>query len=526
MFASIPETNYQITVNRRLTRAALAAYLTISSICAMEVKLKWNANPEPDIAGFVVHYGTVSGKLDQLHYTENVTGTTLSGLEPSTTYYLALQAYSTSGLFSDLTAEIIHTTQSTSFIGLTIRDEQENLLSKDGQVLDLGLVRLGAMGGERTFTLSNNGPEAVSGLHWIIEDAGAHNFIIEGMPVVALANTNGSFENALNGWSNQGQLRTRASDTARHGNHLVDFSHGDGPNDGVLETSFPTTPGHSYRLEFDLGVLSYNTSLQRLSANLYGQGILLSEILTIRGIGAGRTIWEPKSYEFIADSEVTTLRLADASETTSGIDLHVDHVRVIDLAASTSIGGLTLAAGSSATITIKFQPTSEGGRSAKLRLMRGGASQDSYRFELQGGGVMGYDYWLALRIAANTAGGGDGNPLLDYAFGLQPDDAPGRPLAYLNGSVISRGKPIVLAPTDTGGGLRGVFVRKKDREIAGVVYRPQFSSNLVVWHDADGLPAILADDGEVEIVSLAAPATLDGKPARFFRVGILLATDS
>ncbi|MFZ9936584.1 MAG: fibronectin type III domain-containing protein [Luteolibacter sp.] len=526
MFATIPESKHQNTAKRRLTQAALTVYLTIGSIHAMEVKLKWNANSEPDIAGYVVHYGTASGKLDQLHYTENVTATTLSGLEPSTTYYLALQAYNSSGLFSDLTTEIIHTTQSASFLGLTIRDEAGNLLSNDGHVLDLGQVRLGAVGVERVLTLSNDGPEAISGLRWIIEDAGARNFIIEGMPVVALANTNSSFENAFNGWASQGQLRTRASETASHGNHLVEFSHGEGPNDGVLQTSFPTTPGNSYRLEFDLGVLSYNTSLQRLSTNLYGQGILLSEILTIRGIGAGQTVWEPKSYEFTADSEVTTLRFADASETTSAIDLHLDHVRVIDQSASSGGGGLALAAGSSTTIGIRFQPTSEGGRGAKLRLMRDGAREDAYHFELQAGGVMGYDHWLALRIAANMAGEGGENPLLDYAFGLQPDETTERPLSYLNGSVISRGKPTVLVPAQTGGDFRGVFVRRKDREIAGVVYRPQFSSNLLTWHDADGLPAILADDGEVEIVSLPGPGALDGKPARFFRLGILLATDT
>jgi hypothetical protein len=34
------------------------------------------------------------------------------------------------------------------------------------------------------------------------------------------------------------------------------------------------------------------------------------------------------------------------------------------------------------------------------------------------------------------------------------------------------------------------------------------------------VPVVLTDDGEIEVVSVTAPATIQGLPARFFRVGV------
>ncbi|HSP42974.1 MAG TPA: hypothetical protein VLO11_08890, partial [Luteolibacter sp.] len=459
--------------------------------------------------------------LDQIHEVGNITSTTVSGLQPSTTYYLALQAFNTAGIYSNPTAEIVHTTQEPPATGLTIHDESGNRLSEIGESLDLGMARLGALGDDCTFVLTNHGPESVSGLRWFIEDAGAENFVIRGMPLVALLNTNSSFEKDFHGWSNSGRLRTRDSEAATHGDNLANFSYGDGPNDGVLHTTFPTVPGKTYRLEFDLGVMSFNTNLQRLRASLHGGQTLLTEIISMSGIGAGLTVWEPKNYEFTADSEITTLFFEDVSSTSTAVDLNIDHVKVIDVAASSESSGLTLPAGGSVSFSVRFKPTRAGARSAKFRLMKDGDSDDAYRFNLHADGSVSFDEWLVLKENGNPAvGGGGGNPLLDFAFGLGPDEVPGKTLVFADGKIVSRGKPAVIPPAEADGEFRGVFVRKKDREASGLLYHPQFSSDLVHWHDADGVPEILAEDGAVEIASLTAPNMLDGKPARFFRVGV------
>jgi hypothetical protein len=211
----------------------------------------------------------------------------------------------------------------------------------------------------------------------------------------------------------------------------------------------------------------------------------------------------------------------DISSTTSAVDLNLDHVRVIDLASSSDSSGLTLPAGAGVSFTARFKPTRAGTRSAKFRLMKDGDSDDVFNFNLLADGSVSYDEWLALKNDASPAvGGGSVNPLLDFAFGFGPDEVPGSTLAYTDGKIVSRGKPTVIAPAASGGGFRGVFVRRKDHQAAGLRYHPQFSSDLARWHDAAGVPVILAEGGGVEIASLTAPDTLDGKPARFFRVGV------
>ena len=75
---------------------------------AASVKLAWNPNPEPDIAGYLLSYGTSPGISIGTMATGNVTTTTVSGLEEGRTYYFSLKAVNTTGLQSDASAEISH----------------------------------------------------------------------------------------------------------------------------------------------------------------------------------------------------------------------------------------------------------------------------------------------------------------------------------------------------------------------------------------------------------------------------------
>lgn len=78
-----------------------------------EVKLTWNPNPEPDIAGYVLHYGTEG--LSTRQPTGNVSTYTLTSLEPETSYQFAVQAVNTAGLTSDLSATITHVTSADGY---------------------------------------------------------------------------------------------------------------------------------------------------------------------------------------------------------------------------------------------------------------------------------------------------------------------------------------------------------------------------------------------------------------------------
>ncbi len=78
---------------------------------AKDVTLQWDANSEPDLAGYRVYYkanssGQPSGDYDTVVDAGNTTSKTIEGLEDDIVYYFAVTAYDTSGLESDFSNEI------------------------------------------------------------------------------------------------------------------------------------------------------------------------------------------------------------------------------------------------------------------------------------------------------------------------------------------------------------------------------------------------------------------------------------
>src|SRR6478672_74723 len=70
------------------------------------VDVAWDACPEPDIAGYEVFFGTVSGIYTATLDNGLSTAATLSGLNPGVTYFCAVRAYDTSSRFSGFSEEI------------------------------------------------------------------------------------------------------------------------------------------------------------------------------------------------------------------------------------------------------------------------------------------------------------------------------------------------------------------------------------------------------------------------------------
>jgi hypothetical protein len=70
------------------------------------VTLAWDANTEPDLAGYIVYWGNGSRTYDRSFDVGNVTQYTINGLEDLQTYYFAVRAYNSDGLQSAYSSEV------------------------------------------------------------------------------------------------------------------------------------------------------------------------------------------------------------------------------------------------------------------------------------------------------------------------------------------------------------------------------------------------------------------------------------
>ncbi len=141
---------------------------------------------------------------------------------------------------------------------------------------------------------------------------------------------NGGFEQNLAGWVASGNVGIQAGApyVPSEGEKLVAFNAANTTPDGVLSLRLPTITGQAYRLEFDVGVVAYNTNQQRLGLSVEGSGQLLTDTITLSGQGGGKNVWVSKSYVFTANSDATTLGFHDLSVATVNLDLLLDNVRV------------------------------------------------------------------------------------------------------------------------------------------------------------------------------------------------------
>jgi chitinase len=89
---------------KSLLAAALFFALTASGRAA-DITIAWDANTEPDLAGYKVYYGTASGVFGNPIVLGIQTTYTITGL-PAGTYYIAVTAFNKTGLESGFSNEV------------------------------------------------------------------------------------------------------------------------------------------------------------------------------------------------------------------------------------------------------------------------------------------------------------------------------------------------------------------------------------------------------------------------------------
>lgn len=129
------------------------------------VNLAWNANPETDIAGYRVHYGTTSGNLDRIVTVGTTPEATLSGLEPGALYHCSVQAFNTSELASPLSAEIAFVAPgAATFPEIAVEQASGSVLNDGQSGVSFTKVDLGSTGAAETFFIKNLGTGYLTGL--------------------------------------------------------------------------------------------------------------------------------------------------------------------------------------------------------------------------------------------------------------------------------------------------------------------------------------------------------------------------
>ncbi len=108
---------------RSLWLAGLATLFCVlafsSAASAQTVTLAWNANSESDLAGYRVHYGTVSGSPSTTVDVGNVTQRQFAGLQVGVTYYFRVTAYNSSNQESAPSGQVSYTPPASAVPTLT-----------------------------------------------------------------------------------------------------------------------------------------------------------------------------------------------------------------------------------------------------------------------------------------------------------------------------------------------------------------------------------------------------------------------
>jgi hypothetical protein len=83
--------------------------LMMTSAHAAQVTVAWDANSDPAVTGYRVHYGTALGSYTSHIDVGNATSCVISGLLEGLTYYFAATAYDSSGHESDYSPAVNYT---------------------------------------------------------------------------------------------------------------------------------------------------------------------------------------------------------------------------------------------------------------------------------------------------------------------------------------------------------------------------------------------------------------------------------
>ncbi|EDY18001.1 peptidase M36 fungalysin [Chthoniobacter flavus Ellin428] len=90
------------------------------------------------------------------------------------------------------------------------------------------------------------------------------------------------------------------------------------------------------------------------------------------------------------------------------------------------------------------------------------------------------------------------------------------PIQVSNGTLVAHGVPTLYSPD--GVHYFALFGRRKDAATVGLTYVAAFSNGLSTWSNSADIPTVIAQDSEIEAVTVPFPPA--GQPQSFFRVNV------
>jgi hypothetical protein len=88
------------------TALLILFFSSVPIVNAGRITLEWDPVTHPDLAGYMVYYGTFSEDYDESVDVGNWTSVTIEGLEEDVTYYFSVTAYSADGEESEYSNEV------------------------------------------------------------------------------------------------------------------------------------------------------------------------------------------------------------------------------------------------------------------------------------------------------------------------------------------------------------------------------------------------------------------------------------
>jgi ELWxxDGT repeat protein len=217
----------------------------------------------------------------------------------------------------------------------------------------------------------------------------------------------------------------------------------------------------------------------------------------------------------------------------AGITISLDGAAAGDYSYS-GLSATTLNGGGTATFNVTFAPTATGTRPAALHVASSDPAKSSFDITLTGTGIAPspLEAWRLANfgtvantgVAADLADfDGDGiKNIHEWAFATNPSSGVQGPINVNAGVLLAHGGPAVLSMPDGLGGVSyfAVFGRRKDAGAVGLTYTVEFSDALSGWNVSAAAPTVIAQDSEIEAVTVPFPPIVMDPPQAFFRIRV------